>query len=373
MSFDKGLLRNAVMIAIAATLFSACKKEGLNEKTAEPVSTQTVSSPDANDPDNSGITDTSSTAGGSSYDSIPAASGTAVQVQPPVSASAAIGFAMENGITTGGAGGKVIAVNSLAALKSAAALTSPAIIMISGTISGNEYVNVKSNKSLIGLPGTTLNGVSFNLYKVSNVIIQNLTMQNFQGSNDAITLKFSDHVWVDHCSFENTVDGLVDITQQSDYVTVSWSKFTGATKASLVGSGDEVTADKGRLHVTYHHNYFLNDLERSPSIRYGTAHVFNNYYQTTASYTNGYGIAARMGAVVRAENNYFDNIKGQPIRTLDPVPGYISGEKTNYYKNCGRNVIQTAASAWEPTYSYKAYLDPAIEVMNIVKAGAGAK
>ena len=40
-------------------------------------------------------------------------------------------------------------------------------------------------------------------------------------------------------------DGLLDITRQSDLVTVSWSHFRNHDKTSLVGSGDRAVADDG--------------------------------------------------------------------------------------------------------------------------------
>jgi len=360
MRLEKGLKSTAMILAFAAMTFSACQKDAIEE-----TGTPQTSKIEAGAIATTGSDTTVLSLKPNLYQAVTVST---------ISTAAPIGYAMVNGSTTGGAGGKTVTVSTLSAFRTAASSTSPMIIYVKGTISGREYVSIKSNKTIIGLSGATFTGISFNMNRVSNIIVKNLVMKNYTGDADAITIKYSTHhVWIDHCSFSGTDDGLVDITQQSDYITISWSKFTGATKASLVGSGDDVTADKGRLHVTYHHNFFLNDLERSPSIRFGTAHVFNNYYQTTAGYTNGYGMAARMGAVIRAENNYFDNIKGSPIRTLDPTPGYISGASTNYYKNCGRNVIQTSASSWVPTYSYQSQLHAAADVINVVKLGAGAK
>ena len=285
-----------------------------------------------------------------------------------------IGYASVNGTTTGGKGGKEVTVTTLSALKTAAGSSSPMIIKVSGTIKGNEYIKVKSNKTIIGLKGATLNGPGLYLQSVSNIIIQNLIITN-PSKSDAITIRDkSHHIWIDHCTFSNPkYDGLLDITNESDYVTVSWSKFSDAAKNTLVGSGEANVSDKGKLHVTYHHNYFLNNLERSPSLSFGTGHVFNNYYQNTKTLKNGYGIASRMGAVIYAENNYFDGVKGAPIATIGTKLGFVGGEKTNIYKNSGANKIKTTASKWVPTYSYKSALIPAANVPSAVKAGAGAR
>ena len=285
-----------------------------------------------------------------------------------------IGFAAMNGMTTGGQGGKTVTVSTLSALKSAAGSTEPMIIQVKGTITGSEGIKVKSNKTIIGLSGATLDGPGLLLYTVNNVIIKNLRIIN-PSASDGITIRTkSHHIWVDHCTLENPkFDGLLDITDESDFVTVSWTKLAGAAKNSLVGSSETSFSDKGKLHVTYHHNYFLNDLERSPSLSFGTGHVFNNYYQNTKSMTNGYGIASRMGATIYAENNYFDGIKGAPIATIGTEYGFVGGEKTNVFNNCAPNKIRTAASTWKPTYSYSGALIAAANVPAVVKAGAGAQ
>ena len=52
--------------------------------------------------------------------------------------------------TTGGGSGPTVTVTTLAALKAAAASTTAQIIIISGTITGNEVVKVAANKTIYG-------------------------------------------------------------------------------------------------------------------------------------------------------------------------------------------------------------------------------
>ena len=282
-----------------------------------------------------------------------------------------IGFASVNGKTTGGKGGKTVTVSSFSALKSALASKSPLIVVVKGTIKGKSGIYVKSNKTIIGQKGATLDGPGLLLYGVNNIIIKNLIFKNAAAS-DAITIKKkTHHVWIDHCTFTTPrYDGNLDITQQSDYITVSWSKFSNSSINLLIGGGDGSTSDKGKLNVTLHHNYFNNNYERNPSIRFGRAHVFNNYYYNSMSSSSGYGIAARMGAIVRAEANYFQ-IKQNPLVTLGPKHGQFSAVSTNVFKGSGKNKIQSSSSSWKPSYSYK--LTAASNVPSVVKAGAGAK
>jgi pectate lyase len=46
-------------------------------------------------------------------------------------------------------------------------------------------------------------------------------------------------------------------------------------KASLVGHSDSnADEDTGKLHVTYANNKWINVNSRTPSIRFGTAHIY---------------------------------------------------------------------------------------------------
>lgn len=57
--------------------------------------------------------------------------------------------------TSGGSGGATTTVSSLAALKSAVADDIARIVVVTGTITGNEAVAVGSNKSIVGRGGAS--------------------------------------------------------------------------------------------------------------------------------------------------------------------------------------------------------------------------
>ena len=80
---------------------------------------------------------------------------------------------------------------------------------------------------------------------------------------DAISLRESVNVWVDHNTFRDREtldrnapyyfgvlfqqhDGLLDITNASDLVTVSWNRFENHDKVMLIGSSDSTAADRDR-------------------------------------------------------------------------------------------------------------------------------
>lgn len=72
-----------------------------------------------------------------------------------ISDKATIGYATLNGGTTGGAGGSVTTVSTLAQFTAAAKSPAKLIIVVKGTISGAASIRVGSNKSIIGKSGAS--------------------------------------------------------------------------------------------------------------------------------------------------------------------------------------------------------------------------
>jgi pectate lyase len=326
---------------------------------------------------------------GWSGDASGAAATTSVTIDGPKTVAAAFrpdfqlyGWATNGAGTTGGEGGPEVVVDTLASLRFYAAQPGPHVIKIAGTIVGNEMVRVTSDKSVLGI-GTDarLLGVGLQVGSttefglIHNVVIRNITLEKAVAPNDGVFVtQGATNVWIDHCRFLSDrthdidfYDGLVDITNGADFITVSWSQFSQHFKTSLVGSGDTSTQDPGHLSVTYHHNSFIGSGGRNPSIRFGLGHVFDNYYRDL----DDYGIASRMGAQVVIENNWFEDVV-LPIRadtSLSPVAGAVRGEETNAYVRSGPNHITLPPATWVPPYDYS--LDPVEAVPGIVAQWAG--
>ena len=103
-------------------------------------------------------------------------------------------------------------------------------------------------------------------------------------------------------------DGLLDITNASDLVTVSWNRFRNHDKMMLIGSSDSGTTaanDRGKLRVTLHHNVFDGIGQRAPRVRFGQVHVYNNFYdlRNTPSYVYSWGVGIE--SALYAEENFF--------------------------------------------------------------------
>jgi pectate lyase len=285
-----------------------------------------------------------------------------------------VGYAMINGTTTGGFGGETVTVSNLDDFRFTAKSPDPMIIQVSGNFTDTGMVFISSNKTVIGIDGATLNGVGLSMYGVSNVIIKNLKINKVVGA-DCVTIKQeSHHIWIDHNEFWQDrdhdwdyYDELMEITDRSDYVTISNNIFHDANTAILVGSGDRQFTDAGHLRVTMYGNYLYNISERQPSIRFGYMHIFNNYFLNSSGYT----IGVTINATVRTDNNAFES-QNIPIYTdFNRSPGVVSGASTNLYINSGTNQITSATSSWLPPYQYSNILTSAAEIRSVVPKMAG--
>lgn len=163
-------------------------------------------------------------------------------------------------------------------------------------------VEVRSHTTIFAPgEGATIRRGILNVKGASNVIIRNLRFRDLWEHDptekydrygwDYIRITSSGkedrshHVWIDHCDFGKCYDGQLDITHGSDLITVSWCRFSGDErgphfKSILIGHSSSETAaelDRGRLHVTLHHNWWQDILDRAPRVRFGNVHCFNNW------------------------------------------------------------------------------------------------
>jgi len=123
---------------------------------------------------------------------------------------------------------------------------------------------------------------------------------------------------------------LLDITNASDLVTVSWNRFRNHDKTMLIGSSDSASADRGKLRVTFHHNSFESLGQRAPRVRFGQVHVFNNFYEIENLghylYSWGVGIESAIfidrfnGTAIHARGTLV-NASGRGIASTSSRPG----------------------------------------------------
>jgi hypothetical protein len=213
---------------------------------------------------------------------------------------------------------------------------------------------------------------------------------------DAIGVSSSDHVWIDRNTFtdvpvtdnllptENGVlkqchDGAVDITNASDYVTVSYNVFGEHHKNNLIGSGDGATTDEGKLRVTFSNNVFRNVSSRAPRVRYGRVHLFNNYFtgsRSAAVYANQYSIGAGYNAKILSQSNVFEIAGAQGCANIVINPG---GAATGTFKDRGSLLNGTLLGGctinsnvtWTPPYAFSVRPTMLVKANALAQSGAG--
>ena len=287
---------------------------------------------------------------------------------------AAVNALGQNG-TTGGGNGAVVHVTTKTAFASYAGSSTPYTIIIDGTSDSSwnvtNTVSVNSHKTIIGAnAGIVFNGFGLDINGKQNIILRNLTIRT--GYPDALSFRASHHLWIDHCDLSASYDGLLDITVGSDYGTVSWTRLHNHDKVSLVNGGTSHFEDIGKERVTYHHNWFADNVQRNPRVGYGKDHVFNNYYTNISSYCVGY----HSQASVLVESNYFlssRNPLSQMYSSDAWNPAYADAKSVgNTFDSCTGTTSGTGAS-FDPTvyYNYQFALDTAAGALAAVKASAG--
>jgi pectate lyase len=285
-----------------------------------------------------------------------------------------IGFATENGGVTGGAGGATQTVTTATAFRNAVGSTSPLVVHVSGMIDLAGSTTVRARKTIVGL-GTDagiVGTLNISGTTVSNVIVRNLTISSPSG--DGITIiNGARNIWVDHCTFFDCSDGQLDITQQADFVTVSWCKFNYTTNSGhnfsmLIGSSDGSTGDRGKLNISLHHNWWSTlAIERMPRVRFGDVHVFNNYFNAPG---NNYCVRAAIESEILIENNYFQNVDEPWTLYVTTGTNGMMQAAGNLLVNCTSTNTPANDSVFTPPYIYP--LRSAAAVPGVVTNFAGA-
>lgn len=215
--------------------------------------------------------------------------------------------------------------------------------------------DIGSNKTVIGEAGKDYGFKNINpKISGSNVIVKYLHFGDVIGDdyfggkgNDALSIKGGQHVWIDHCEFsssltpkevdgvainfdshdfivdlegENTdkqtkwtkdfYDGLLDVSEESRFVSVSNCYFHDHWKACLCGGSNdkaETQPQGSQVRMTMYNNYFENIHSRQPLFRFGRAHIYSSYLKGAGS--DATGIEVRAESLVYVDNVYFENIR----------------------------------------------------------------
>ncbi|GHH25338.1 polysaccharide lyase family 1 protein [Streptomyces rubradiris] len=276
---------------------------------------------------------------------------------------------------------------------------------------------VGSNTTIVGLGRAVLKGASLQVRNADNVIVRNLELRDaydcfpvwqpntgglgdWKSAYDTLWLTGATHVWVDHVTASDEGhpdagepayfarnhlrhDGLLDITNGSDLITVSWSRFAGHDKAMLIGNSDTAAGDRGRLRVTLHHNQFESVVQRAPRVRFGQVHLYDNRYVVTDD-DYRYSLGVSTESALYAENNAFHTPAhveaADLVKSWNGSALHASGTLFNGYPvdllaihnayNSGSERDLTADVGWTPVLHGR--IDSAAVADRAVARGAGA-
>jgi len=239
----------------------------------------------------------------------------------------AIGWASVDELTTGSNDENPVVVTTTNELTNALKGNDKKTIYIKGelTFTGRKDVTCQ-NKTIYGLPGSALVNATHSTSKsesgilrfsnCKNIILRNVTFKSAGAYDmdgyDNLTLDNSSmHIWIDHCDFQDGVDGNLDCNNGSDYLSITWCRFryliapwSGGSGGSndhrysnLWGGGDTNAKDKDHLRTTFANCWWDEGcVERMPRVRYGQVHILNCLYSSTTvgNYCIGAGYRANL-------------------------------------------------------------------------------
>jgi pectate lyase len=304
---------------------------------------------------------------------------TAVSASYP--APAPDGFASS---ATGGASTAAVTVTTAANFITQAQSSTPAVITVAGLLNlGATPVTVNSNKTIQGADANAALVGNLTLASgVSNVIIRGLNLTNpgtiivggaYTDGGDGITIAGASSVFITHCTFFDTANHAIAITNGADKITVSWCEFyytAGQTvhrDSVLIGTPGAETAP---LHVTLHHNFWSTNVDQQmPVATFGYVHLYSNDFDATG---NTSATVSSDQAQLLSELNVYTGMASpltvQNVNTALPI-GRILALGNSYTTTTGTAPYSGLDQVFTPSYSYEAL--PVSDTAAVVSANAG--
>ena len=241
-----------------------------------------------------------------------------------------------------------------------------------------EEAEFNTRKIIIGLTGDNTESYrKSGILRVAkeNIIIRNITFVGpgsiDVGGNDLVSFNGAKHCWVDHCSFSDGMDGNFDITQSSDFNTVSWCTFSYTERSymhqntNLIGYSDREPT--GFLNTTFAFNWWgPGCVQRMPMIRVGKIHMLNNYFSSTTA-TNC--INPRKNSEVLIEGNYFEKGVRRYFSQKDAIS--VTWADSNFAEEPNQSGTPESVGT-TITIPYEYTVAPYADVPAAVKTKAGA-
>ncbi len=300
---------------------------------------------------------------------------------------------------------------------------------------------IPSNTTIVGVgvDAKLIDGY-FSINASRNIIVRNLELEaprdltadwngkEWNARYKAISVVTGKQLWIDHNTLSDgkyfdsaevvTIngvtsrvqrhDGLIDMEDSTDFVTISYNIFKNHDKTNMVGgSGDQNGAKERAFNrLTFSNNIWDNTTQRAPRARFGRIHVYNNYYKGDTAgqdYKLSYYIGMGAESKILSEANAFEisgpnadaskvvaNLNGYQFKD---VGSWINGvPASSAIENAARAALEknwASASAaavssgftigpytnelgWTPTYGYTPGSSfEAVKQHNLAASGAG--
>jgi pectate lyase len=289
-------------------------------------------------------------------------------------------------------------------------------------------IKPRSGLTIFSANGVTIKHATFNIKGTANIIVRNLKFDEMWEWDEATKGQYDkndwdfidlgnggavDNVWIDHCTFTKTYDGILDTKAGCSAITISWCKYTGddgATntnswvwqqinslesnrtsyafynflrnngfsttdivtiiqghdKTHLAGQND-LDPNNATITMTFHHLWLENVWDRCvPRLRAGNVHDYNLYADITGALAAKNLRNQRAAAMTVANQNTLNN-------TYDfdpPLNGAISTEggavlvEKSVYIDCLTPLRNNQTDPSDPEYTGKILALDSIYEMN---------
>ena len=303
---------------------------------------------------------------------------------------------------TGGGNATPTLVTNFTELSNALTASGPGVILIKGSIQIDYLSVLATNKTILGLPGSKLytndqtSGKSGILYfkpGTKNVIIRNVTFVGpgayDSDGRDCLTFDGVTDCWVDHCDFQDGMDGNFDNKGNTDNITVSWCKFSynkapkaggsGGTDdhrfSDLIGSSatnyPKNTTSDTQYSITWQYCWWAEGcVERQVRARNAELHMLNCYWNSSVA---NKCIGLEDGSNGKGTQCYVEGGVFETPSTTKNIDASYGGTPDVTVVDCvGNNLSNNSSTVSKPSYSYTALSSSLVKAALTGSCGAGA-
>ncbi|MES2575738.1 MAG: T9SS type A sorting domain-containing protein [Bacteroidota bacterium] len=303
---------------------------------------------------------------------------------------------------TGGGNATPVIVTTYSQLSSALTASGPGVILIQGSIQVDYLSVLATNKTILGLPGSKLftnnqtaggSGILYFKAGTKNLIIRNVTFVGpgayDSDGRDCLTFDGATDCWVDHCDFQDGMDGNFDNKGNTDNITVSWCKFSynkppkaGGSGGSddhrytnLVGSNSsdypKNTSADTQYSITWQNCWWAQGcVERMVRARNAQLHMLNCFWNSSVAKkcigledgSNGKGTQCYV------EGGVFET----PSSTKNIDVSYGGTPDVTVVGSVGNGLANYSTTVTKPSYTYTALSSSQVKAALTSSCGAGA-